>query len=90
MAQPNANDEPMLPHGKEWLEAAKKGEVHAMKHLLAAHPTLLGYRGKGCSLGFIGHSALHWAASKGNVQALRWLIEQVRVRRWQSNRCDSP
>jgi hypothetical protein len=56
------NDPALLPEGKTWLEAAKRGDVHAMKPLLAAQPRLLGYRGKGCPLGFIGHSALHWAA----------------------------
>ena len=54
------NDPALLPEGKAWLEAAKRGDVHAMKPLLEAQPRLLGYRGKGCSLGFISHSALHW------------------------------
>ena len=56
------------PGGKEWLEAAKRGDVGAMEPLLAANPDLLSYNGKGCSLGFIGHTALHWAAAKGQAR----------------------
>ena len=71
------NDAALLePHGKAWLDAAKRGDVHAMQPLLAAEPRLLGYCGKGCSLGFIGHSALHWAAAKGLAPLAKWLIEE--------------
>ena len=47
-----------------------------MQAILAAHPEVLSYRGKGCSLGFIGHTALHWAAAKGSVLLLDWLLER--------------
>jgi len=47
-----------------------------MEPLLAAQPELLAYAGKGCSLGFIGHSALHWCAAKGYSGLARWLIAQ--------------
>lgn len=30
----------------------------------------------GCSLGFIGHTALHWAASKNYIPLIRWLISE--------------
>ena len=77
MTTANPDNDPALlePHGKAWLEAAKRGDVHAMQPLLAAEPRLLGYCGKGCSLGFIGHSALHWAAAKGLVPLAKWLVE---------------
>ena len=41
MPQPNANDEPMLPHGRDWLEAARRGDQPAMQAILAAHPEVL-------------------------------------------------
>ena len=77
MTTANPDNDPALlePHGKAWLDAAKRGDVHAMQPLLAAEPRLLGYCGKGCSLGFIGHSALHWAAAKGLVPLAKWLVE---------------
>ena len=64
----------MPTHGKAWLEAAKRGDVAAMRPLLAADASLMSYRGKGCSLGFIGHSALHWAAAKGHSELVAWLL----------------
>ena len=77
MTTANPDNDPALlePHGKAWLDAAKRGDVHAMQPLFAAEPRLLGYCGKGCSLGFIGHSALHWAAAKGLVPLAKWLVE---------------
>ena len=78
MTTANPDNDPALlePHGKAWLEAAKRGDVHAMQPLLVAEPRLLGYCGKGCSLGFIGHSALHWAAAKGLAPLAKWLVEE--------------
>ena len=63
------------PGGKEWLEAAKRGDRRAMEPLLKAEPSLLDYRGKGCPLGFIGHSALR-AAAKGHAAVAKWLVAQ--------------
>jgi len=74
--QPISSDGPMPPHGPEWLEAAKHGDLATMERLFAANHELLSYRGKGCSLGFIAHSALHWAASKGHAPILAWLLDQ--------------
>ena len=37
-AMADDNDPALLPEGKTWLEAAKRGDVHAMKPLLAAQP----------------------------------------------------
>lgn len=48
----------------------------AMEPLLADNPELIFYKGQGCSLGFIGHSALHWCAAKGYDDLARWLIAQ--------------
>ena len=80
MTTANPDNDPALlePHGKAWLEAAKRGDVHAMQPLLVAEPRLLGYCGKGCSLGFIGHSALHWAAAKGLAPLAKWLVEECK------------
>ena len=64
------------PNGKEFLDAAKRGDQATMESLLQAQPELLAYNGKGTSLGFIGHSALHWAAAKGHEALARWLISQ--------------
>lgn len=62
--------------GQAFLEAAKKGNIHEMEPLLAANPLLLSYGGKGCSLGFIGHTALHWAAAKDNTTLCKWLLSK--------------
>lgn len=35
---------------------------------------LLLYQGQGTNFSFTGHTAVHWAAAKGQVQALRWLL----------------
>ena len=66
------------PGGREFLEAAKGGERAAMEALLVEHDkaTLLAYGGKGCSLGFIGHTALHWACDAGHVEVARLLLER--------------
>ena len=77
MAKATDADEKLGAYGREWLEAAKCGCLDAMRRLLSAHGAhLLGHRGKGCSLGFIGHSALHWSAAKGHMHVLEWLLEE--------------
>ena len=69
---------PPPPGGQEFLQAAKGGERATMEALLRDHDraTLLSYGGKGCSLGFIGHTALHWAAAKNNADLARWLLAE--------------
>lgn len=62
------------PGGQAFLEAAKSGDIGQMEPLLQSDPSLLTYQGKGCPLGFIGHSALHWAAAKNNTELAKWLI----------------
>ena len=67
--------------GRAWLECAKRGDAGGLAGLLEAHRAtfaglLVGYRGvggqthggKGISLGFIGHTALHWACAVGGAR----------------------
>lgn len=60
--------------GKRWLDAAKGGDIAQLRQLLACNGALLYYRGKGISFGFVGHSALHWAASRSAVAIIEWLV----------------
>ena len=48
---------------KAWLEAAKSGELKAMKAGLALDPSLLAASSPG-----IGHTALHWCALRACVR----------------------
>mmetsp|Transcript_39003 Transcript_39003/g.94744 ORF Transcript_39003/g.94744 Transcript_39003/m.94744 type:complete len:296 (+) Transcript_39003:3-890(+) len=54
---------------KAWLEAAKSGDLTRMALALRHDESLLNERGGG-----IGHSALHWAAARGHVRVLDWLL----------------
>ena len=50
MTTANPDNDPALlePHGKAWLDAAKRGDVHAMQPLLAAarrRPSFAAWRG---------------------------------------------
>jgi hypothetical protein len=65
--------------GVPWFDAAKAGDLATLQRLLAQEPCLLYYRGKGISYGFVGHCALHWAAAKGHVAVVKWLIEEQKV-----------
>jgi hypothetical protein len=58
------------------MEAAKSGDVKTMAHMLASNQRLLMYRGQGTAYSFTAHTALHWAAAKGRVHAVRWLLQQ--------------
>ena len=60
--------------GRAWLEAARRGDTPALQHLLNEHLQLLYFWGAGTNFGFTGHSALHWAAAKGHVDAVRFLL----------------
>ncbi|KAK9811860.1 hypothetical protein WJX72_011307 [[Myrmecia] bisecta] len=60
--------------GRRWMEAAKSGKVHEQKRLLAGAPRLLAYQGQGTNYSFTGHTALHWAAAKGHLAAIKWLL----------------
>jgi hypothetical protein len=60
--------------GLTFMDAAKKGDVEKVQASLLMSPDLIWYRGQTTSAGFVGHSALHWAAAKGHVECLLALI----------------
>lgn len=60
--------------GRDWLEAARSGDVVLLTVLLQAHKWLLGYGGQGTRLGFCGNTALHWCAANGHAHAARFLL----------------
>ena len=72
----NSCPNPPPPGGKAWLDAAKRGDRTSMEPLLREDSRVLEYNGLGCSLGMIGHTALHWAASKGYASLAKWLIDE--------------
>jgi ankyrin repeat protein/Flp pilus assembly protein TadD len=59
---------------RRWLDAAKAGDEETMRLVYAENPDVLYAYGKGTSYGFSGNSAMHWCASKGHVQCMRWLF----------------
>ena len=61
---------------RAWLAAAKDGDLARMKAMHSKNPALLYAWGKGTSLGFTANSAQHWAAAKGRVDVIRWLLAQ--------------
>lgn len=60
-----------LKQGREWLGAAKEGDLALLATLLAGNQALLEHQGSG-----IGHSAMHWCAAKGYLECLQWLLKQ--------------
>ncbi|KAJ1622044.1 hypothetical protein T492DRAFT_885937, partial [Pavlovales sp. CCMP2436] len=61
--------------GKDWFAAARKEDIATLKKLHeAAGEELTNYCGKGTSYGFVGNSALHWAAARNNVGMAKWLV----------------
>ncbi|GLI65651.1 hypothetical protein VaNZ11_009251 [Volvox africanus] len=62
--------------GKGWLEAARRGDLKALRRMLTGNPRLLGYQGQGTNFAFTMHSALHWAVAKGHTAVARWLLQQ--------------
>ncbi len=54
---------------RDWMAAAKVGDVGVLSHMLASQPGLLGVQGN-----VLGHTALHWSAARGHVDAARWLL----------------
>ncbi|KAL1512221.1 hypothetical protein AB1Y20_005484 [Prymnesium parvum] len=54
---------------KAWLDAAREGRLDVMKQALEEEPSLLFLRGVG-----LKQTAQHWAAGKGHVRMLRWLL----------------
>ena len=70
MPPPTAVDPTAAPE-VQWFQAAKAGDLGALKRLHAEQPKLLENKGRG-----IGHTALHWAAANGQLQCAVWLVEQ--------------
>jgi tetratricopeptide (TPR) repeat protein len=64
-----------------WLNAARSGELKTMRRLQAhaaaseQAPRLVHLTGEGTSYGFIGSTALHWAAANGDTAMMRQLLE---------------
>ena len=58
--------------GRAWLEAAKGGSLGALAAALRTNGALLGHTQQG-----IGHTALHWAAAKGQLPAVVWLLTLI-------------
>jgi ankyrin repeat protein len=58
------------PPEAQWHQAAKLGAIDHMKTLLASKPDFVQHHQKG-----IGHTALHWAASAGQIETVEWLLE---------------
>jgi len=58
---------------RRWLDAAKTGDLDAMRALFAENEDVLFSQGVGTSYGFSGNTALHWAAAKGHAACVRWL-----------------
>ena len=62
---------------RRWLRRlALDGDLAILRAMHAANPSTLHAWGKGTSLGFTGNSAMHWAAAKGHVDVIRWLLSQ--------------
>ena len=57
------------PIEEQWHQAAKLGELDFLKGLLKERSSLLEHRKKG-----IGHTALHWACSSGQMATVEWLL----------------
>lgn len=55
---------------RRWLDAAKAGDLITMQILHKEQPSLVHERSSG-----VGHTAAHWAAAKGHVGALTWLLD---------------
>ena len=59
------------PIEAQWHQAAKIGDVEHMKSLVASKKELLNHHQKG-----IGHTALHWSASAGQMHVVEWLLSE--------------
>eukprot|EP01064_Diplonema_japonicum_P035706 TRINITY_DN7823_c0_g1_i1.p2 TRINITY_DN7823_c0_g1~~TRINITY_DN7823_c0_g1_i1.p2 ORF type:complete len:414 (+),score=69.67 TRINITY_DN7823_c0_g1_i1:1537-2778(+) len=62
--------------GKRWFEAVRSSDLVTLKDLLQICPSLLHYHGVGTTYGFIGSTALHWAAACDHERVLIWLLEK--------------
>jgi ankyrin repeat protein len=60
------------PHSElcaRWFAAAKSGHVPSLQRALQDDSALLVLKGTG-----VGHTALHWSAAGGHLDAVKWLI----------------
>ena len=73
-SHPTGGSPPDRDEIKRWCDAAKDGNVGAMRTMLAATPSLLHARGTG-----VGHTALHWACARGEMAVARWLLDEARA-----------
>eukprot|EP01006_Ploeotia_vitrea_P028955 TRINITY_DN61584_c0_g1_i1.p1 TRINITY_DN61584_c0_g1~~TRINITY_DN61584_c0_g1_i1.p1 ORF type:complete len:438 (-),score=45.52 TRINITY_DN61584_c0_g1_i1:1211-2524(-) len=60
--------------GIQWFDAARYGNIANLKKLYKSKPELLCYNGIGTVYGFIGATALHWAAARGDDLMTKWLL----------------
>ena len=61
--------------GRRWFDAARSSDFVTMQDLLEICNNLLWYRGAATSYGFIGSTALHWAAARGSQKIVLWLLQ---------------
>ena len=54
-----------------WFHAAKLGDLAVLKEIHAKDASLLNVTKQG-----IGNTALHWCASKGNLDCVEWLLDE--------------
>jgi ankyrin repeat protein len=64
-------DDPPAPPPPDIFAAAKAGNLEAVKKFLAENPVLLNAKTK------LGDTPLHWAASCGHVEVVRYLLSQL-------------
>eukprot|EP00755_Sulcionema_specki_P027314 Sspe_Gene.16697::Locus_5898_Transcript_2_3_Confidence_0.571_Length_1402::g.16697::m.16697 len=76
--------------GKRWFDAARYGDCITVEDLLPLFPDLVNYGGGGTSYGFIGSTALHWAASRGDLKMMNLLIDKGSDPSFQNNGGSTP
>eukprot|EP00297_Palpitomonas_bilix_P004728 CAMPEP_0113897142 /NCGR_PEP_ID=MMETSP0780_2-20120614/18485_1 /TAXON_ID=652834 /ORGANISM="Palpitomonas bilix" /LENGTH=654 /DNA_ID=CAMNT_0000888513 /DNA_START=396 /DNA_END=2360 /DNA_ORIENTATION=+ /assembly_acc=CAM_ASM_000599 len=56
--------------------AVKERRLDVVQSMIEKEPMLLVHNGEGSSYGFTGNTALHWAAAKGWVEGVEWLLQK--------------
>eukprot|EP00757_Euglenozoa_sp_SAG-D1_P018417 gene18417-5903_t len=49
--------------GRAWFDAARSGDLSTIRKLLKHNKNFIHFNGKGCTYGFMGSTALHWACA---------------------------